>query len=131
MLMERNICSAFFEYAHLVWNDVILHNGEGPLWNGEDIFMSLVANHEYGKPKDGSVHNNYAMDWLNVWQADDSLKDYDNGKYDISGGMTGIQFWNWRWWQTLLKRNRHYSYRGRLWRVARDRLEELGNKQKK
>jgi hypothetical protein len=93
--------------------------------------MSLVANHEYGKPKDGSVHNNYAMDWLNVWQADDSLKDYDNGKYDISGGMTGIQFWNWRWWQTLLKRNRHYSYRGRLWRVARDRLEELGNKQKK
>jgi Glycosyl transferase family 64 domain len=126
MMMERDLCSAFFEYAHLVWNDVILHNGEGPLWNGEDIFMSLVANHVYGPPKDGaSKYNNYAMDWLEVWQADDSLKDYDNGKYDISGGMKGIQFWNWRWWQTVLKRNRHYSYRGHLWKIARERLKEL------
>ncbi|KAL3912721.1 MAG: hypothetical protein SGILL_006772 [Bacillariaceae sp.] len=129
MLLERNMCSAFFEYSHLVWNDIILHNGEGPLWNGEDIFMSLVANHVYGKPKDGSPYNNYAMDWLNVWQADDSLKDYDNGKYDISGGMKGIQFWNWKWWQTLLKRNRHYSYRGRLWKIAKERLAQLGSKQ--
>jgi hypothetical protein len=127
MLMERDVCSAFFEYAHLVWNDVILHNGEGPLWNGEDIFMSLVANHVYGQPKDGSRFNNYAMDWLNVWQADDSLKDYDNGKFDISGGMRGIRFWDWRWWQTLLKRNRHYSYRGHLWQIARERLKELGS----
>ncbi|KAG7355966.1 glycosyl transferase family 64 protein [Nitzschia inconspicua] len=127
MLVEREMCSAFFEYAHLVWNDVILHNGEGPLWNGEDIFMSLVANHVYGPPKDGSSpYNNYAMDWLDVWQADDSLKDYDNGKYDISGGMKGIQLWNWRWWQTVLKRNRHYSYRGHLWKIARERLKELG-----
>lgn len=125
MLMERDTCSKFFEYAHLVWNDVVLHDGEGPLWNGEDIFMSLVANHVYGRPKDGSKFNNYAMDWLDVWQADDSLKDYDNGKYDISGGMRGIRFWDWRWWQTLLRRNRHYSYRGRLWQIARDRLREL------
>lgn len=129
MLVERDMCSAFFDYAHLVWNDVILHNGEGPLWNGEDIFMSLVANHVYGLPKEGSTlssrYNNYAMDWLDVWQADDSLKDYDNGKYDISGGMTGIRFWNWRWWQTVLKRNRHYSYRGHLWKIARERLQEL------
>lgn len=156
MLMERDLCSAFFEYAHLVWSDVILHNGEGPLWNGEDIFMSLVANHVYGKertkdeamgaagtsastasaagPSGGSSSlssgefNNYAMDWLDVWQADDSLKDYDNGKYDISGGMSGIRIWNWRWWQTLLRRNRHYSYRGQLWQLARARLQELTNR---
>lgn len=125
MVMEQDICSAFFQYAHLVWNDVILHDGEGPLWNGEDIFMSLVANHVYGKPTDGREFNNYAMDWLNVWQADDSLKDYDNGKLDISGGMRGIRFWDWRWWQTVLRRNRHYSYRGFLWQTARDRLQEL------
>jgi hypothetical protein len=125
MVMERDTCSAFFEYAHLVWNDVILHEGEGPLWNGEDIFMSLVANHVYGKPKDGQEFNNFAMDWLNVWQADDSLKDYDNGKLDISGGMRGYRLWDWRWWQTVLRRNRHYSYRGRLWHVARNRLKEL------
>jgi hypothetical protein len=125
MLMERDLCSAFFEYAHLVWNDVILHNAEGPLWNGEDIFMSLVANHVYEQLKDASPYNNYAMDWLDVWQADDALKDYENGKYDISGGMKGIQFWDWRWWQTVLKRNRHYSYRGHLWKVAKERLKEL------
>jgi hypothetical protein len=125
MIMERDTCSAFFEYAHLVWNDVILHDGEGPLWNGEDIFMSLVANHVYGEAKDGREFNNYAMEWLNVWQADDSLKDYDNGKHDISGGMSGYRFWDWRWWQSVLRRNRHYSYRGRLWQIARDRLKEL------
>ena len=126
MLMERRTCSAFFDYAHLVWNDIVLHNGEGPLWNGEDIFMSLVANHVYKRDGDRSPHfNNYAMDWLDVWAADESLKDYGNGKLDISGGMRGIRFWSWRWWQTLLRRNRHYSYRGRLWQVARDRLQEL------
>mmetsp|Transcript_57757 Transcript_57757/g.141067 ORF Transcript_57757/g.141067 Transcript_57757/m.141067 type:complete len:365 (+) Transcript_57757:115-1209(+) len=169
MVMERDVCTAFFEYSHLVWSEIV-HNGEGPLWNGEDIFMSLVANHVYakqkGKANDGSTYmnggggktgkslgsssrsttssssssssattttidgttepfNNYAMDWLDVWQADDSLKDYDNGKYDISGGMEGIRFWNWRWWQTLLRRNRHYSYRGKLWKLARARLKEL------
>jgi len=126
MLMERHTCSAFFDYAHLVWNDVVLHNGEGPLWNGEDIFMSLVANHVYKRDGGRSPQfNNYAMDWLDVWAADESLKDYGNGKLDISGGMRGIRFWSWRWWQTLLRRNRHYSYRGRLWQVARDRLQEL------
>lgn len=126
MLMERQTCSEFFNHSHLVWDDIILHNGEGPLWNGEDIFMSLVANHVYKKDgKESTQFNNYAMDWLNVWQANDSLKDYSNGKLDISGGMKGIRFWSWRWWQTLLRRNRHYSYRGRLWQVARDRLQEL------
>lgn len=126
MLMERDTCSAFFDYAHLVWDDVVLHNGEGPLWNGEDIFMSLVANHVYEENRDGSSQfNNYAMDWLNVWEADNSLKDYGNGKLDISGGMTGYQIWSWRWWQSLLRRNRHYSYRGHIWQVATNRLKTL------
>eukprot|EP00537_Pseudo-nitzschia_pungens_P010671 CAMPEP_0172393280 /NCGR_PEP_ID=MMETSP1061-20121228/9189_1 /TAXON_ID=37318 /ORGANISM="Pseudo-nitzschia pungens, Strain cf. pungens" /LENGTH=359 /DNA_ID=CAMNT_0013124311 /DNA_START=62 /DNA_END=1138 /DNA_ORIENTATION=+ len=94
MLMERDTCSTFFDYAHLVWDDVVLHNGDGPLWNGEDIFMSLVANHVYEESKDGTSHlNNYAMDWLDVWSADESLKDYGNGKLDISGGMEGYRFW--------------------------------------
>lgn len=124
MIMERETCSAFFEYAHLVWDDVILSSGEGPLWNGEDIFMSLVANHVYGIEK-----NNFAMDWLNVWQASDSLKDYDNGKLDISGGMKGYRLWDWQWWQSVLRRNRHYSFRGQLWQTAKKRLAELGDRQ--
>jgi hypothetical protein len=122
MMMERDTCSAFFEHAHLIWEDTVLNNGEGPLWNGEDIFMSLVANHAYGH--DG-IQANYAMDWLAVDNAPDKLKDYTDGKYDISGGMTGYRFWDWHWWQSLLRRNRHYAYRGKLWQTARRRLAEL------
>ena len=122
MMMERNTCGAFFEHAHLIWEDTVLNNGEGPLWNGEDIFMSLVANHVYGH--DG-MQANYAMDWLSVDNAPDNLKDYTDGKYDISGGMTGYKLWDWHWWQSLLRRNRHYAYRGKLWQTARRRLAEL------
>lgn len=123
LLMERQTCSAFFEHSHLIWEDTVLNNGEGPLWNGEDIFMSLVANHLYGH--DGT-QSNYAMDWLDVYNAPDSLKDYDNGKLDISGGMTGYRLWDWHWWQSLMRRNRHYAYRGKLWNTARKRLKEIG-----
>ena len=122
MMMERDTCGAFFEHSHLIWEDTVLNNGEGPLWNGEDIFMSLVANHVYGH--DG-MQANYAMDWLNVDNAPDDLKDYTDGKYDISGGMTGYRLWDWHWWQSLLRRNRHYAYRGKLWQTARRRLAEL------
>ena len=121
MIMERDICSSFFEYAHLIWEDIVLNQGEGPLWNGEDIFMSLVANHVYGEK------NNYAMDWLNVRNAPNHLKDYDHGKLDISGGYEGLSFWRWEWWQSLLRRNRHYSYRGMLWQVAEYKLAKLAN----
>lgn len=117
LMMEREICASFFEYAHLVWEDVVLDEGEGPLWNGEDIFMSLVANHVYGRE-----NNNYAMDWLDVRDAPEYLKDYTDGKLDISGGFQGLNVFKWQWWQALLRRNRHYSYRGKLWQVAKTRL---------
>lgn len=119
MIMERDLCTSFFEYAHLIWEDIVLNQGEGPMWNGEDIFMSLVANHVYGGK------GNYAMDWLDVRSAPNSLKDYENGKLDISGGYSGYRFWSWEWWQSLLRRNRHYSYRGMLWRAAESRLAML------
>ena len=44
--------------------------------------------------------------------------------FGVPGG-SGIRFWSWRWWQTVFRRNRHYSHRGRLWQVAKERLEEL------
>lgn len=119
MIMERDLSTSFFEYAHLIWEDIVLNQGEGPMWNGEDIFMSLVANHVYGGK------GNYAMDWLDVRNAPNSLKDYENGKLDISGGYSGYRFWAWEWWQSLLRRNRHYSYRGMLWRAAESRLAIL------
>jgi hypothetical protein len=120
MVMERDTCSAFFKYSHLIWEDVILNNGEGPLWNGEDIFMSLVSNHVYDA---GSENINYAMDWLDVRSAPEELKDYTDGKFDISGGFSGLRFWSFGWWRSLLNRNRHYSYRGVLWKQAKERLE--------
>lgn len=123
MVMERETCGAFFEYAHLVWEDAVLNDGEGPLWNGEDIFMSLVANHVYGH---GGQKANLAMDWLDVWNAPEDLKDYANGRLDISGNMKGYRFWDWHWWQSLLRRNRHYAYRGKLWNIGRKRLAESG-----
>jgi len=123
MVMERDICSAFFEYSHLIWEDVVLNNGEGPLWNGEDIFMSLVSNHVYGRYGEKV---NYAMDWLDVWSAPEELKDYSYGKFDISGGFNGLRFWDFNWWRSLLNRNRHYSYRGKLWKEAKDRLQSFG-----
>jgi hypothetical protein len=126
MAMERGLCSAFFDYAHLLY-DIVLQDGEGPLWNGEDIFMSLVANHLYRSTSTDASFNNYAMDWLDVWQASDALKDYDNGKMDISGGMKGLRFWSWQWWDSVLRRNRHYSYRGSLWKTAKKRLAGLAN----
>ena len=125
MITERNICPAFFAYSHLIWDDVVLFSGEGPLWNGEDIFMSLVANHVYRGREPGFPRNNYAMDWLEVYSASNTLKDYNNGKLDISGGMSGLRFWDWQWWQSVLRRNRHYSYRGELWTTARKRLASL------
>jgi len=124
MVMERETCSAFFEYSHLIWEDIILNNGEGPLWNGEDIFMSLVSNHVYGASRGNMI--NYAMDWLDVRSAPEELKDYSNGKQDISGGFSGYRFWNFNWWRSLMNRNRHYSYRGTLWKEAKDRLETSG-----
>lgn len=113
MILQRNLCTSFFHYAPLIWEDVL--EGEGPLWNGEDIFMSLVAQHVYKQ-------KNYAMNWLDVRDAPEELKDYKNGRLDISGGFEGVRIWDWHWWQSLLRRNRHYDYRGRLWRIAKDRL---------
>lgn len=121
MVMERDTCSSFFEYSHLVWEDTVLNSGDGPLWNGEDIFMSLVANHVYGATTE---KNNYAMDWLDVWDAPESLKDYDNGKLDISGRIDSSSYFDFHWWRCLMKRDRHYSYRGSFWQIAKARLAE-------
>jgi len=130
MVMERDTCSAFFEYSHLIWEDIVLNHGEGPLWNGEDIFMSLVANHVYGADVGAGEKINYAMDWLDVTDAPEELKDYSNGRQDISGGFSKKfsvkQLWDFNWYRSLLIRNRHYSYRGSLWKMAKDRLATSG-----
>eukprot|EP00549_Striatella_unipunctata_P012305 CAMPEP_0118706896 /NCGR_PEP_ID=MMETSP0800-20121206/20860_1 /TAXON_ID=210618 ORGANISM="Striatella unipunctata, Strain CCMP2910" /NCGR_SAMPLE_ID=MMETSP0800 /ASSEMBLY_ACC=CAM_ASM_000638 /LENGTH=224 /DNA_ID=CAMNT_0006609577 /DNA_START=311 /DNA_END=987 /DNA_ORIENTATION=- len=98
LIAERNVCRAFFEYGNVVWDDIVLNSADGPLWNGEDIFFSLVANHMYEneakKAKTrGEIRantrpdrNNFAMDWLDVWDAPDELKNYDGVALDIVEG---------------------------------------------
>lgn len=123
MVMERDTCSDFFQYSHLIWEDIVLNHGEGPLWNGEDIFMSLVSNHVHGH--DGEK-NNYAMDWLEVTNYPNKVKKYASMEFDMNGGFLGIDFLDFNWWMGLLNKNRHYSYRGKLWKEAKERLENNG-----
>ena len=136
MVMERDTCSAFFKYSYLLWNDVILQETEGPIWNGDDIFMSLVANHVYGLntgtrndknklPGLYGQYNNYAMDWLDVWDASEDTEIAPEERYDITDGFDGLGWWEWRWWQNIVSRNRQYAYRGRLWSIAKQRLKDL------
>jgi Glycosyl transferase family 64 domain len=91
MMLHRTTCQAFFHYQHVIWNDLVKgqeQKSSGPLWNGEDIFMSLVANHLYQKHqllllqqqqqkqhhqsfhKDIIIpYNNYATSSFDVWEA--------------------------------------------------------------
>eukprot|EP00798_Chlamydomonas_sp_ICE-L_P021138 gene21138-28026_t len=41
MLTDKSTCRAFWEHVHLV--EEYVHNFSVPLWNGEDIFFSLVS----------------------------------------------------------------------------------------
>jgi hypothetical protein len=143
MVMERDVCTSFFEYAHLIWEDIVLDMGIGPLWNGEDIFMSLVANHVYTStkqnPSDPSVSSqqqqrtHYAMDWLDVRNASSDLKDYSsnfsnsgNARLDLSGALEGVRPFNYKWWLSLMQRNQHDFYRDMLWKATQERLSSLG-----
>lgn len=125
LIMERRICTQFLKRMHLM-DDMVL--AATPKWNGEDIFVSLVANHYY---KNGSF-NNYAIPDINIWEADNSWKDDDAGNHDVSANMDRhydvfshpIRGWTdyWAaWWRSLC----HYRHRGRLWATAEARLAAL------
>jgi hypothetical protein len=134
MIMERNICPYFHEYAHLVDDLTVTSH---PHWNGEDIFMSLVANHVYGHGKQYDTRtqflanrgqNNYAMPWLPVSDVEDKYKDANesDGHLDVSGNFNHKQFrpWDSKWRQNLHKAFSHLWYRGDLWKKARKRLKK-------
>lgn len=116
MMMQQTICKAFADHSHLVFDDIIKSYPK-PLWNGEDIFMSLVANHLYSQ----GHSNNYGMPWLNVWETK-----YSRDEIGISGNVRGVQPWNQGWWKDLAQMCSHYRYRGLLWREGRKRLINNG-----
>ncbi|GKY90480.1 hypothetical protein MPSEU_000021800 [Mayamaea pseudoterrestris] len=124
LLLERSMCDAFFRHAHLVEQDVMKESR--PLWNGEDIFVNLVANHEYNVPINGP-YNNFAIKDLDVWEASDSFKDDDTGEHDVSGNMDRHRPWNVGWapWLKAYRRSQaHAAFRGRLWYIAKQRLAQ-------
>jgi Glycosyl transferase family 64 domain len=154
LMLHRTTCRAFFDYQHLVYNDLIVPQSQRqpPLWNGEDIFMSLVANHLYQKHQlqqqqlqqqqlqnDNIIlYNNYATSALNVWEAP-AVEEHDtemivsttgpgNSRTGISGNLDrNMLFWNVGWaeyWQIKARARAHIHYRGLLWFTARQRLAE-------
>jgi hypothetical protein len=109
-------------------------------WNGEDIFMNLVANHYYHVPYNGP-YNNYAIRNLPVGEyVDDttpqrSIRTFSTGintieqKEDaISGNMDRNRIWNvgWtRWYTAYQKAQAHTKFRGLLWDITKQRLSKL------
>lgn len=121
LVLEKQVCQTFIQYQSVV-EDLVQFST--PLWNGEDIFVNLVANHFYNVPY--NRYNNYAMK-LNVWEADDSLKD-DNGSGDISGNANRHSLWQdgfFEYWRYRQKQKAHLDYRSHLWKVARQRLADI------
>jgi len=121
LVMERQICTEFLKYAHLV-NDLLPESQ--PRWNGEDIFVNLVANHHYHVPLQGPF-NNYAVENLHVWEAAVGAVAYDESAGSVSGNMDRTHFWKVgpvQWWRAYRKATVHTRYRGRLWFLAKQRL---------
>jgi len=148
MLVEREICGQFQEYAEKTdITSLPLLKESRPYWNGEDIFMSLVANHMYSLPGHYSKAtrrkalkgiNNYAMSWLEVGDVENTyinmnvtvtLSDEKNAS--ISGNFRGVrELWSWKPWDAawrdmFCKAFMHLHYRGRLWQEAKRRLSTL------
>jgi hypothetical protein len=124
MVIESDMCGAFFRHDHLM-QDLLPEST--PLWNGEDIFMSLVANHEYGVPVNGPFRN-YAIPDLDVWEASDEFKDDVSGAADVSGNVDSLGIWKdgpGTLWKAVKKSQKHAAYRGKLWNTAKQRLAAL------
>jgi Glycosyl transferase family 64 domain len=127
LILEKIICREFWKHAPLM-DDMIPESH--PRWNGEDIFVNLVANHYYGVPVAGP-YNNLAIADLNVWDADtelypeNPLNSFATEEVAISGNMDRNRIWIVGpifWWKAYLKAQGHTAYRGRMWYLAKRRL---------
>jgi hypothetical protein len=75
LILEQVLCQEFFKYTDLVKDILFSMKRDGIVkWNGEDIFINLVANHYYHVPMYGP-YNNYAIADLDVWDVDTSMYD--------------------------------------------------------
>jgi Glycosyl transferase family 64 domain len=91
LILEQKLCQQFFKYTHLV-TDILNRTTDVVKWNGEDIFINLIANYFYHVPKNGP-YNNYAIPDLDVWDVDtsifDTMNDKRNGIVELSQQLRG------------------------------------------
>jgi hypothetical protein len=121
LLLPKPICQAFMDYSYLM-QDLLPRSK--PLWNGEDIFVNLVANHVFNVSADGPF-NNFAMQDLDVWPA---VVEEGDRRASISGNLGEMRPWNTNLLQFLeafRKSQLHFAYRGQLWGLAKARLAAL------
>lgn len=129
LVAPREYCGNFLRYESLAQDLLPLSR---PLWNGEDIFFSLVANHVNLVPVEGP-YRNMAVFFGGVSEASNNYKDDDSGSHDISGNADRHVWYKsvwsrdkWRNYTVAVQRARnHTSYRGTLWGTARARLARL------
>lgn len=120
LLVERSLCEHFFRYEPLV-RDLVQQSS--PYWNGEDIFLNLVANH-VDHPNASTVFRNVALPELQAWEASNAYKDDDQGLLDINGNMDRHTS-GWRQYGTAYWRNlKNAYYRGWFWYHAKKRLQQ-------
>jgi hypothetical protein len=126
MMMEKVVCDAFVRYQHLM-DDLALSSNSRPIWNGEDIFVNLVANRLYQVPPDGP-YTNLAVQTLPVWDITDAPLLRKSATGSVSGNP-GIQtLWRtslWDWWALRQKTQRHREQRSQMWRLGKDRLAQV------
>jgi hypothetical protein len=129
LILEKDICEQFLKYKSIVENDLVIPESR-PRWNGEDIFVSLVANHYYGN----GDYNNYAISDLHVWEAEDASASHNvSGKSSVSGNWDRQSYSSLTWsdiWNAFRQAHRHAAYRGRLWYQTKQRLRLLTTTEK-
>lgn len=120
LMLERVICEEFMEHVDVV-SDLVPQSS--PTWNGEDIFVNLIANHYYKVPTNGP-YNNYAIKNLKVWEADTSKFEENS----VSGNMDRNRIWQvgpMQFYQAYQRAQAHTLYRGILWDTAKQRLAAM------
>jgi hypothetical protein len=120
LILEKVICEQFLKYKYIVENDLVIPESR-PKWNGEDIFVSLVANHYYGN----GDYNNYAIPDLHVWEAEDITSSNNSSGIASVSGNWDRQSYSSSWsdiWNAFQQAHRHAAYRGRLWYHTKQRL---------
>ena len=129
LVAPRDYCGNFLRYESLV-QDLLPQSH--PLWNGEDIFFSLVANHVNRVPVEGP-YRSQAVFFGGVSEASNDYKDDDAGVHDVSGNMDRHVWYRAMWthdtWgnytMAVQRARNHTAYRGTLWGTTRQRLAKL------